>query len=94
MIRRARHGFRREEVGFQHSFFPQRQICREPHAFLRGNRKEKAQVLTERKARPASRGQQFPQLGWRDEPDAEKRHAAIEQQPFDRVSVTAKRHGH
>ena len=51
-------------------------------------------MLAQRKAHLASRGQQFPQFGRRDEPDAEKRHAAIEQQPFDCVGVTAKGHCH
>ncbi len=51
-------------------------------------------MLTERKVRLASRGQQLPQFGWRDESDAEQRHASIEQQRFDCISLTAKGHCH
>ena len=51
-------------------------------------------MLAQRKAHLASRGQQFPEFGRRDEPDAEQRDAPIEQQPFDCVSLATKRHGH
>ena len=51
-------------------------------------------MLPQREPRLAPRGQQFPQFGWGDESDAEQRQTAFEQQPFDRVSLTAKGHCH
>ena len=49
-------------------------------------------MLTQSKVHLASRSQQLPQFGRRDESDAEQRHLPIKQQPFDRVSLTAKGH--
>ena len=94
MIRRARHGFCRQEFGFQHSFFSQRRIFRKLHAFLRSDRKEKAQMFAQGEARPTSHTQQFAQFGRWNESDAEHRNTAIEQQAFDRIRVIAKRHRH
>ncbi len=49
-------------------------------------------MLPQRKVHLASRGQQFPQFGRRNESDPEQRHAPIEQEPFDCVGLTTKGH--